>query len=365
MKTINLKAAVIISTFLFCGIKAVSQKLAKTDITYSKSYSYFPAIIADISKPTTISSTYPARLKYTAGLEFSNINPSNDPTFAIGGKWVPSNGEYQIVLACNGATDVKEGKGRAVTVDVPNSSTSWNAKITKYVKDYEVFIPAALVVLHHNDTLKIVELSSSVNPIKIVFHKGLVDAAARVNNSGIVGFEDDIEAERYLPQAIKIVEQQAYIIILQKAANVQRHLLKNYLTNGESTVTGIIKKKKRSLNYDDYDSTIEKYKAALKAVTGPSISTDSLYLDCIKDFEKMLASGEARIDANVKELLYYNLANCYARVGALDKATTDLSISAATLEKYEPSMIGTARAYIRELELRKLLKQGNYISLSK
>ncbi len=345
--------------FSFCS-SSVGQKLANTDIESASSYTNFPALIQHIEKPTTMTAKFPTSLRYSSGNELG-VNANIPGNWGLGGKWLTSEGEYQLIFVCNGAAEIKEGKGRIVKAN-PNNAYD---QTTCYVKDYEIFMPSYLYVLHKNDTLKVIELTSRTKAFNIVFHKGLVDDAARASGiNGFAGFTNDIEAERYLPKAFKVVELEVYKKILYILFNAERHLLKNFLTNGETTTVGYVKKKKRDYNYDDFDSTIEKYKAVLKLSKVPSAENDKIFNECIQQFEKMLNSNEARIDANVKELIYYNLGHCCARVGETAKARNYANLSAKTLESYQPNMFIFLRNYILEIEIRQELQKSKYVSLA-
>lgn len=305
-----------------------AQKPTSTDYDFSNKKVVLPAVVRNLTKEDRYAIQLPGHLSYY-GRQEEILNEIWNPFtnfIEIGAKLHQAKYNYKFLIVAQGMTDMRGQGARYIRTELRDANNV-PKEANGYVRDFSCRFPCSLVIMNAGDTvLYTIEIASKDEVFTTTMHRDFLFAENKPYYpkpaNPYFSEKELMDAETMYHDAVaKKVEQMIAYKVFQRVSATITHLFKDYNTYKQTYGWGFVKTKNRVNDYTDLDQDVLQFKTALDSLENGNFSAcKNLCESLASSYNGVLISGDARVDKNVKEILYYNLSHANMLAGHYKQA---------------------------------------------
>lgn len=300
------KLVILVSFFLCCNM-VYAQKLAKASFEDINKSHVFPPVIKLLTKEEKYKFAYPTHLSYyNRAIDIQNDIFGISPYFGVKAKYNESKPDYIFEIVMNGVENIIPQPPRWQDNNVGNPKG--------IVKDITCNFPCSVVVKTSDGTIiKNIPIFGKDQVFTTTYNTGYLtgafgffgapssaDTSYKLNRDNI---HRKMEAE---------VAAKGYGMITLAL----QYLFSEYNTSKLPYPIAGVKMKNRDNDYSLFDSANVHFKTALTDyLAGEKSNTQQLLKSVLDEYQKILDGNAPGTDANVKDMVHYNMSLCSMFLG--------------------------------------------------
>ncbi|MCG2617750.1 hypothetical protein LZZ85_25840 [Terrimonas sp. NA20] len=303
--------------FSFLGLTAFAQKPTATDYDYSNKKVVLPAIIQNLTKDNRYAISVPRQLSYW-GREDEILTEIWNPiatVMELSAKLHQVKYDYKFEIVASGMSDMRGQMARKIVTELTGTDNI-KREARGFVRDFTCRFPCTLYIRNEKDSLlQTIEIASKDEVFTATMHR---DFLMVENKPPYLKPENPYFSEKELMDAetmyhdalAKKIEQVVASKVLERARAAISHLFRDYNTYKQTYGWGFVKTKNRVNDYNDLDQAVARFRVALDSLEKGNFAFSRNVCDSLGViYAGVLQANEARVDKNVKEILYYNLSH--------------------------------------------------------
>lgn len=303
----------ILPIFITFGTSA--QKPANISYDYANKKIVFPAILPKLTKEDRYTVQLPGNLTYHSKSYVEQAWTNMFPVLPLFARLHTVKFGYKFEIVATGMFGLQPQPARYIRTELLDTNKI-PREVKGFVRDFTCHFPCTLLIRDADTTvLHRIELAGRDDVFTFTLHRNFLRGD---NPSGYSLPEspyptesdlNDIETV-YSDLLAKKIESILIGRFLYQAVTALSYLYKDNNIGKEIFGWGFVKTKNRQYDYADLDKGVLEYRAALDSMEDGNFAGSKAICEKLRaTYTGLLQSGDARIDKNVKEILYYNLSH--------------------------------------------------------